>query len=120
MTMNYLYIGLLQNSGFGLVEVLREGANYRRVEMGPGDWKVNNLAMFPEDSYINNVDVVKFPIALKGWGTITHFGVFDSLHGGNILASGTLSMNIIVDRPIQIQFEKHKLVVDLIHLGFEI
>lgn len=81
--MNYCYIGLLSLTSVGLVEPTSEGTNYRRVEMGPHDW------YFEEDVAFNAITVM-FPVALSNWGVISHFGIFDSLQGGKLLAVGSL------------------------------
>jgi hypothetical protein len=38
-----------------------------------------------------NTGTISFPEATGSWGTITHFGIFDSLSGGTMLAHGSLS-----------------------------
>lgn len=44
----------------------------------------------PVDGHALNSAVVLFPQALAGWGTLTHFAVFDAASGGHRLASGLL------------------------------
>lgn len=39
---------------------------------------------------IANDAAVTFPTATAGWGTITHFGIFDAVSGGNLLYWGAL------------------------------
>jgi len=102
--MNYLYIGLLRGlvtgvPTLGLVEVPGIGTNYRRVEMGPFDW-------IKQNEFISNIATIKFPIALSGWGVITHFGVFDLPCGGSILVTGKLTEQSIVNKDTQMQFDK--------------
>jgi len=109
--MNYIYIGLLRGllagiPTFGLVEVQRESTNYHRIEMGPGDLFVNG-------DMATNIDAIQFPIALNSWGTITHFGIFDSLHDGNILATGKLTERVSVSEGIQIWFEPNRMNIEL-------
>ena len=39
----------------------------------------------------HNSAVIEFPAATGSWGTITHFGVFDALTGGNLLVHGAFT-----------------------------
>lgn len=39
----------------------------------------------------DNSAVIEFPAATGSWGTITHFGVFDALTGGNLLVHGAFT-----------------------------
>lgn len=101
--MKYLYIGLLRNSELGLIEVEQENTNYRRVELGPGDW-----FFLDEDKkdIITNAVKVEFPESTNRWGIITHFGIFDSLYKGVLLTIGTLNnMKNIEDSFYDIRFE---------------
>lgn len=113
MSLDYLYIGLLKNSRLGLVEISQEGTNYRRIEMGPEDWH------FQVD-HILNIETIQFNMALKTWGLVTHFGVFDSLDKGNILAVGQLEFSIIVVKNDQPQFEIGTLSIMIEALELEI
>jgi hypothetical protein len=38
-----------------------------------------------------NTGAVTYPEATAGWGTVTHFAIFDAITGGNFLAHGTLA-----------------------------
>lgn len=116
MSLDYLYIGLLKTSELGIVEIPQEEINYRRIEMGPTDW------VLVDNNTITNVYDVKFNEASSEWGAISHFGVFDSLQGGNILAVGILNLESVthIHKGIQIQFKTGKLSVDISALEQEI
>jgi len=108
--MNYLYIGLLKSNTLGLIEILREGTNYRRIEMGPGDW-----FFFNEDKkdFITNAVKVEFPNAAISWGLITYFGIFDSLLDGNFLEIGTINEPTVTYKGDKTEFEIGKLKISL-------
>lgn len=115
MNLDYLYIGLLKGSELGLVEISQEGTNYRRIEMGPFDWCF-------QDGILINVYDIRFNTATSEWGLVTHFGVFNSLQGENILVVGNLDLNSVtcIHKGIQIQFEAGKITVEIKALGLEI
>lgn len=53
-----------------------------------------NLAVNGSSS---NSSLVSFPTATYNWGTVTHFGIFDSLTGGNLLFHGPLTSPKVVN-----------------------
>jgi len=60
------------------------GDNYGRVQTSASDW---NVAF---GGALSNTDEIIFAMATGGWGTITHFALFDAVTGGNMLAYGSL------------------------------
>lgn len=44
-----------------------------------------------------NSALVTFPTSTASWGTVTHFGIYDSLAGGNLLYWGALTVSKTVD-----------------------
>lgn len=112
--MNHLYIGLLKNNFLGLFEVIKTPKNlnnYHRVEMGPGDWKLL------ENDYVTNAVPVEFSEALESWGIITHFGIFDSLIDGKLIAFGELKEHKTVSKHDRVQFEIDSTNISLVSLG---
>lgn len=53
----------------------------------------NNTINWPTSSSNSkaNANVITFPTSSGSWGTITHFGIFDALSGGNLLAWAALT-----------------------------
>jgi hypothetical protein len=82
-----IYVGLSTadplDNGSGLAEPTGNG--YARVQTTAADW---NAAA---GGALDNVNDITFPQATGSWGTITHFALFDTASGGNILAHGALS-----------------------------
>lgn len=73
----------------GASECADSGA-YARVATAATDW---NTATLADPSLLDNAVAIEFPSATAAWGTITHFGLWDSgTHGaGNFLGGGALS-----------------------------
>lgn len=106
-----VFIGLMTtepaDDGTGVVEPV--GAGYARVSV------VNDLTEWPAASggQKSNGNVITFPTATGAWGTITHFGIFDALSGGNLLASGALNTSRTVISSDVFRFLATNLVVTL-------
>ena len=61
---------------------------------------------------ISNTAAITFPAASpSGWGTITHFGIFDALTVGNLLIWGALSASKAVGAGDVFQFAAGQLVI---------
>lgn len=101
MNLDYLYIGLLKSGELGFTEIPQEETNYRRIEMGPMDWFY--LDENTKDIITNAVEI-EFPNVKGLWGTITHFGIFDSLHDGNFLIDGRLENREFINTGYTIKF----------------
>ena len=62
---------------------------------------------------INN-QLVTFPTASGGnWGTITHFGIFDAVTAGNLLAHGALTESKVINDGDQLKFSAGNLTISL-------
>lgn len=79
------------NDGGGGTEVT--GGSYARPAV------TNNATNFPSASggTKSNGTAIVFPTATAGWGTVTHFGVFDAVTGGNLLFHGALTASKLVE-----------------------
>ena len=53
---------------------------------------------------ITNSTIISFPTATQAWGSITHFGLWDSNLGGNMLLSGQLNQAKVVNQADVISF----------------
>jgi hypothetical protein len=86
-----IYIGLMtsepNDDGTGVVEP--SGGSYARVSVA------NNLTQWPAASggQKSNANAIEFPTATAAWGVITHYGIFNAVSGGNLLAFGALTVS---------------------------
>jgi hypothetical protein len=82
-----IYVGLSTSdptdSAIGLSEP--SGNGYVRVQTTEADW---NVAV---DGSLDNATAITFDPAAGDWGTATHFALFDTASGGNMLAYGALT-----------------------------
>lgn len=93
-----VHIGLLtaapDDTGGG-VEV--SGGGYARAEVVSGAAAWNNTqgnttgASTGVDGTIENAATIAFPTPSAGWGTVTHFAVYDAATGGNLLFYAALT-----------------------------
>lgn len=104
-----VYVGLSKadpgENAAGLDEP--SGGAYARIATDSGDW--NSFASGVAD----NTNVLSFAEATASWGTITHFGLFDAVSGGNLLGSGSLSVAKDVGSGDQLKFNAGNLDVEL-------
>ena len=69
------------------------GNGYTRVTTAAGDWNAATGA-----GLIDNLNSLDFPTATgAGWGTCTHFTLWDAATVGNMLAHGTLGASKTID-----------------------
>ena len=45
----------------------------------------------------DNSGAVEFPAATSSWGTVSHFGLFDAVSGGNLLIHGAFTTPKLID-----------------------
>jgi hypothetical protein len=71
------------------------GGSYARVQMKQ-DSATSPYWTNPADDSgpqeIHNSGALTFPTATASWGTVTHFGVWDAVSGGNLLYKGALTV----------------------------
>lgn len=82
---DHLYVGLFtaepgENDTSGEIP---QGGGYTRSEIVFGN---------AVSGSISNTNEVLFPEASADWGVITHFAIFDSQEGGNMLVKGTFDI----------------------------
>lgn len=66
------------------------GNGYARAQLAPSD--TNWAAPVAGNGVTSNNSLVTFATPTgPGWGTITHFGIFDATSGGNMLLYGALT-----------------------------
>jgi len=61
----------------------------------------------------SNTGAVTFAAASGAWGTVTHFGIFDSLNGGNLLAWGSVGTPKSVAANETVSFADSSLTISL-------
>ena len=66
------------------------GNGYTRVETSASDWSDSS------GGSVCNSNNISFPTASGSWGTMTHFALFDSATGGNMLAHGALDQPKVI------------------------
>lgn len=91
----------------GGVEV--SGTGYARAAV------TNNLTNFPAavGGSKSNGAVVNWPEAGGSWGTVVHFGIFDSLTGGNLLFHAALPASKVVGTGDQLKLNANGMTVTL-------
>lgn len=103
-----LYVALFTvapNPGGGGTEVT--GGSYSRVAL------LNNATNFPAASLQSktNGTVISFTTPTAGWGTITHFALFDASTGGNMIHFGNLTIPKTIDSGDLVTFPIGELVI---------
>lgn len=86
------------------------GGNYSRPSLNPSD--ANWTAASSTDGVTTNAVPITFPVPSSAWGTVTHFGIFDALTGGNLLLHAALDFPRIINAgDVAPQFATGALVV---------
>ena len=93
------YLGLSKQAptedGQGAVEPVGNG--YERVLLNSSSSSGNNHLEIGEDGKLTNKDIIYLGEATGTWGTLTHYCLYSSKTGGNMLAYGQLTEQITVE-----------------------
>lgn len=93
------YLGLSKQAptedGQGAVEPVGNG--YERVLLNSSGSSGNNHLEIGEDGKLTNKDIIYLGEATGTWGTLTHYCLYSSKTGGNMLAYGQLTEQITVE-----------------------
>lgn len=89
---------------------------------GTGEVSGGGYARKQHNSWLAAVDGVKknsgvctfAPCAGSAWGTITHFGLFDALTGGNFLGGGLLTTAKIISPDDIAEFADQSIAISLV------
>lgn len=111
-TTTTLYVGLLtaapSDSGGG-TEV--SGGSYGRVAVTSSlaNWAGtqsagSTVASSGSSGQTSNNGAITFPTPTAGWGTVTHFGIYDAATGGNLLFWGALTIAKTVNQADTVTF----------------
>ncbi|HHT53317.1 MAG TPA: hypothetical protein GX011_00020 [Clostridiales bacterium] len=71
-------------------------AGYARSIIGLSGTSATQVMSSPSGGATSNTSIIFFPEATASWGTVTHFGLFTSASGGNLVLYGTLTNPIAV------------------------
>lgn len=93
------------DDGSGLAQP--SGGSYARKSTAGTDWSTASSGS------VSNAAAIVFAEATGGWGTITHFALFDNLTSGNMLGYGTLTSPKIIGSGDTARFKIGDLVVTL-------
>jgi hypothetical protein len=80
------------------------GKGYSRV--------VVSFAAPTENGRIENSSEPAFPHAEEAWGTVGHFGVWDSPSGGNLIAPGELDEPVAIVKRMSLKFPPGSLSIE--------
>lgn len=87
------------------------GNNYARVQVTSGTSAWNNTqgnttgASAGTDGTIENAATITFPTPTpSGWGTVTHWGVYDAASGGNLLFYAALTASKVINSGDSVSF----------------
>lgn len=114
------YVGLLtaapSDSGGG-TEV--SGGSYARasVASGTGAWTATQGGTSGASSgtggTTSNAATINFATPSAGWGTVTHFGVYDASTGGNLLFYGALTASKVINSGDSVSFAAGALTLQI-------
>jgi hypothetical protein len=111
-TTTTLHVGLLtaapSDSGGG-TEV--SGGSYARVAVSSSlaNWAgtqaaASTTASTGTSGQTSNNVAITFPTPTAGWGTVTHFGIYDAASGGNLLFHGALTIAKTINQADTVTF----------------
>lgn len=83
-----LYVGLFTSD---------PGETGSGTEVSGGSYARQTIAFTVTGAQASNTAAVEFPTATASWGTITYAAIYDALSGGNLLASGALTISKTID-----------------------
>ena len=84
--------------GLSITEPTMSGANVSEPSVSAGYHRVllNSLSE-PLNGVVTNNANINFDESTSSWGTVTHFVIYDSEEGGNLLMYGSLSTPRVVE-----------------------
>lgn len=102
-----LYTAAPSDAGGG-TEV--SGNGYARVALNPLD---ANWAAATTNGTTSNSVAINFPSPTGSWGTVTHYGIFDSTTSGNLLFWAALDASVLVSTSGVVSFPAGSLTVTI-------
>jgi hypothetical protein len=111
-TTTTLYVGLLttapSDTGGGTEA---SGGSYARVTVTSSlaNWAGtqsagSTIASSGTGGQTSNNAAITFPTPSAGWGTVTHFGIYDAASGGNLLFWGALTISKTINQADTVTF----------------
>lgn len=113
-----LYTAAPSDSGGG-TEVSTGGYARASLACNVTNWAATNAALSTANpsagtsGQTSNNSTVTFATPSLTWNTITHFGIFDALSGGNLLFWGALSASKLIQTGDAVTIQASQLVVQL-------
>lgn len=95
------------------------GGSYARasVASGTGAWTATqggtSGASYGTGGTTGNAATISFATPSAGWGTVTHFGVYDALTGGNLLFHGALTASKVINSGDSVSFAAGALTLQI-------
>lgn len=118
-TTSTLYVGLLTSApsdAGGGTEV--SGGSYARVSVASSlaNWAGtqsagSTVASSGTGGQTSNNGAITFPTPSAGWGTVTHFGIYDASTSGNLLFYGALTIAKTINEADTVTFPAASLSV---------
>lgn len=114
------YVGLLTaapSDAGGGTEV--SGGSYARVSVASGTsaWTATQGGTSGASSgtggTTSNAATINFATPSAGWGTVTHFGVYDASTGGNLLFYGALTASKVINSGDSVSFAAGALTLQI-------
>lgn len=111
-----LYVALstgtyVESAGTGFAE---PGSGYARAAVTNNKSNWTSAAQSSTSGSVNNLNTISFAQATGGnWGTVTHFGIYDALTGGNLLVANALSVSKTISQNDTASFASGSLVIRL-------
>jgi hypothetical protein len=116
-----LYVGLFTNTPTPAGGTEVTGGSYARSAIASSlvNWSGTQaagsvLASSGTTGTTSNNANIFFPSPTTNWGTVTHFGVFDDLVGGNLLFYGSLNLPRTIQTGDLITFPANSLVIQVV------
>lgn len=116
-----LYFGLYTSApsdAGGGTEVSTGGYQRASLAASLANWAGTQAALSTTASsgtsgQTSNNSTVTFVTPSGSWGTITHFGIFDAVSGGNLLFWGALSASKLIQNGDAVTIQASQLVVQM-------
>jgi len=103
-----LFTSAQNDAGSSGTEISTSGTGYARASVSPA----TGFSSASGGSLLNS-GTISFTTASASWGTITHFGIYDALTAGNLLAHGQLTTSKTVGSGDTVSFAAGALQITL-------
>lgn len=91
------------------------GTGAKEPGSGTGYARVAITFTTPDNGVVHNLDAINFPESTANWGTLTHYAVYDSSSGGQMLFFGPLSSAHTVEANMSLVFKPNALEISVLN-----